>query len=141
MSGPRSRVAGGLAAGLAGLFLVALRPVAGDDTPGPEIPPALAPFEYLIGSWKGAGVPLANRVRGWDETHAWAWKFDKGTPVGLSVTLKGDRVLSKGVLRFDPAAKRYALEGTDPAGKPVRFVGSIIKGGKTLTLDREGATS
>ena len=134
-------VAGCLGAVLAG------GPVRGADdpkaeaAPGREIPAQFAPFEYLIGSWKGSGVPAANRVRGWPETHAWAWKFEKGNPVGMSVATTGDKVLTKAQLSFDSAAKKYTLDGTDPAGKAVVFTGGFDKTGKALVLDRVGATT
>lgn len=131
-----------LSAGVGLLVVAAAR--AGDDAPGSsgrEIPAPFAPFEYLVGSWKGAGVPAANKVRGWSETHAWAWKFEKGTPVGLSVTMTGDKVLARGQLSYDPAARRYLLRGSDPAGKPVSFAGALDRAGRTLALDRVGTTS
>lgn len=123
-----------------GLRLAVLLVVAASSVralePGREIPEPLVPLEPMIGSWKGTGVPTANRLKGWAETHRWAWKFVKGNPVGLSVELEGDKTLAKGQLSFDAAAKQYRLEGTDPAGKSVTFVGSFDKAGKALTLDR-----
>jgi YHS domain-containing protein len=107
---------------------------------GGEIPAPLAPFEYLIGGWKGTGVPKANPLKGWPEMHRWAWTFAKGEPVGLSLMLDGDKVLAKGRLTFDPEAKTYRLEGTDPEGKPVAFAGTLDPKGRMLTLDREGSS-
>lgn len=125
--------------------LVAGGAVRADDgaspSPGREIPGPFAPLEYLVGSWKGNGFPTANRVRGWPETHAWAWKFEKGTVVGMTVTMQGDKALAKAQIMYDPATKRYQLSGSDPAGKSLAFSGAIDKGGKTLTFDRVGATS
>jgi YHS domain-containing protein len=103
-----------------------------------EIPKAFAPLEHLIGSWKGTAVPSANRLKGWPETHAWAWKFAGGKPVGMSLEFKGNRGLARGVLTFDDRNGRYRLEGTDPDGKPLTFVGAFDKTGKMLVLDREG---
>ena len=57
------------------LFLGSVSAARGADD-AREVPEAFAPFEYLIGSWKGNGVPSANRVRGWNESHAWAWRFE-----------------------------------------------------------------
>jgi YHS domain-containing protein len=136
-------VAGGLGACLIGLVAVS----SADDAPsaststGREIPAPFAPFEYLVGGWKGAGVPVANRVRGWSETHAWAWKFEKGAPVGLSVTMTENKVLSKGQLLYEPTTRRYVLGGSDAAGKPVLFSGTVDKAGKALTLERDKPTS
>ncbi len=106
-----------------------------------EVPEALIPFEHMIGGWKGIAAPTANRVKGWPESHGWAWKFEKGVPVGISLTLEGDKSLSKGLLTFDPAAKKYHVDGTDPEGKSVAFIGAFSADGKTLTLDRIGATA
>lgn len=125
--------------GILGLVLGGVATAA--DSEEREVPAALAPFEYLIGSWKGAGVPTANRVRGWNETHQWAWKFVKGVPVGMTIALEGDKSLKAGQLTYDEAKKQYTLQGTDPAGKPVTFTGTLDKTGKRLTLDRAGKPS
>ncbi len=136
-----------IVAGWLGAVIVAGVVVRGaDDEPvlatlGREIPAQFAPFEYLIGGWKGAGVPAANRVRGWNETHAWAWKFEKGTPVGLTLVATGDKTLSKGLLVYDPSTKTYTLGGADAAGKPISLTGALDKAGKTLTLERVGPTA
>jgi YHS domain-containing protein len=105
-----------------------------------EIPAAFLPFEHMIGGWKGTAAPSANRIKGWQESHGWAWKFEKGKPVGLTLTLEGDKTLAKGAIGYDDASKKYKLDGTDPAGKPVSFLGSFSPDGKTLTFDRVGAT-
>ena len=79
-----------------------------------DIPAAFAPFEYLLGGWKGQGIPKddpAKQFRGWTETHSWAWIFVKGKPAGLSVTIEGGKVLATGKLTYDVARKRYHLEG------------------------------
>jgi YHS domain-containing protein len=122
--------------GVLGVVLGGTATAGAADSEDREVPEAFAPFGYLIGSWKGAGVPLANRVRGWTETHQWAWKFVKGTPVGLSVAFEGDKSIAKGLLTYDEPKKQYLLEGTDPAGKPVKFTGALDKTGKRLTLER-----
>lgn len=115
-------------------------PVArGEDEPG-TVPPELAPFEHLIGAWKGQGIPQANRLKGWSERHLWAWKFTRGRASGLSIEMDGDRTLRQSALRYDPAKKVYRLEGTDPDGQPIAFVGPVDAKGQTLTLTREGKT-
>ncbi len=124
-----------------GACLVGLAAASAADAPGREIPAPIAPFEYLIGSWKGAGIPTANRTRGWDEVHAWAWKFEKGNPVGLSVEMTGSKVVAKAQLTHDGVKKQYVLTGTDPAGKPLTFTGNFDKAGKQLILERVGANS
>src|SRR4051812_27576854 len=72
-----------------------------------EIPEPFAPFEHMIGSWKGTGVPMANRLKGWAETHRWAWKFAKGNPIGMSLELTGDKDLAKALLTYDQATQQY----------------------------------
>jgi YHS domain-containing protein len=106
-----------------------------------EVPEAFAPLEYLVSGWKGAGVPQANKLKGWEEIHSWAWKFQKGVPVGVTLTLQGNKTLAKALLTQDAATKKYTLTGEDPAKKPVSFVGGFEKDGKTLLLDRVGLTS
>src|SRR4051794_11763475 len=70
------------------------------DSPALEIPEPFARFEHMIGSWKGTAVPAVNRLKGWPETHRWAWKFARGKPVGMSLELDGDRTLSEGQLTY-----------------------------------------
>ena len=120
-----------------------MRSAAGAD-PGQEqapIPASFAPFEHFIGAWKGMAIPAANRLKGWPETHLWAWKFIKGEPVGMTLTVEGGKVVAQGQLTYDPASKRYRLEGTDSAGKPVVFLGALDSSGKSLALDRQGSPS
>jgi YHS domain-containing protein len=105
-----------------------------------EIPAAFLAFESMIGGWKGTAKPAANPLKGWSESHGWAWKFEKGKPVGLTLTLEGDKSLAKGSIAFDAASKKYKLDGVDPAGKPVAYLGSFGADGKTLTFDRVGST-
>jgi YHS domain-containing protein len=132
--------------GLAGLWgvmlgaVVAVATAAGPE--GREIPESFVPFEHMIGSWKGQGIPTANRLKGWPEKHLWAWKFAKGAPVGMSLTLEGDKALTRATLTCDAVGKPYRLEGTDPEGKAVAYVGTWggTSSSKMLTLDRVGET-
>lgn len=112
----------------------------GDEPPGREIPPAFAPLEYLVGEWNGAAMPKnsARSFRGWIESHSWAWTFTKGKPTGMSVSIRGGKVLADGKLTFDPARKRFRLEGTapKPAGGPIAFEGALDATGKKLVLEQ-----
>jgi YHS domain-containing protein len=117
-----------------------LATASGDDAGPRDIPAPFAPFEYLIGRWNGHGVPKDNpaqKFRGWTETHSWAWKFAKGKPIGLAVTIEGGKILSAGALTYDPVRKVYRLEGIEPG--PTRtalaFEGVLDKTGKYLVLD------
>ncbi len=127
----------GTAAAVLALGLPSARPAVADE-PSSEIPAAFAPFEHLIGAWKGAGIPTANRIEGWPEKHAWAWVFSKGQPVGLSVTMTGDKTLAKAELTFDKVSGDYRLSGTDPKGEPVVFTGKLADDRQTLPLTRQG---
>jgi YHS domain-containing protein len=119
-----------LACGLTMMTLAAA--VAAED----EIPAPFARFEPMVGAWKGTARPAENRVRGWQEKHAWAWKFIKGTPVGMTLAIEGGKVFTKGELTFDPKTSRYTLTATDPPGKPVSFTGAPTADNKALVLER-----
>jgi len=118
----------------------------GDDEVGlRDIPPAFAPFEYLLGRWKGQGIPRdkgANAFRGWTETHSWAWVFVKGKPAGMSVTIEGGKVLAAGKLSYDQARNRYRLDATEPKprGGQIAFEGTLDESGKLLVLERTSPT-
>ncbi|WP_406699510.1 YHS domain-containing protein [Singulisphaera sp. Ch08] len=124
--------------GAVGLVLGGLWAVAA-DSPEREIPAPFVPFEHMIGSWKGTAVPFANRLKGWSETHMWAWRFSKGQPVGMSLEFTGDKSLAKAQLSYVDDAKQYRLEGTDPEGKAIVFVGAMDKAGRALVLGRVGS--
>jgi YHS domain-containing protein len=123
---------------IAAMVLVAT--VGGLAWAGPvdEVPAPFLPFEHLVGAWKGTAAPSANRVKGWSESHGWAWKFEKGKPVGMAISFEGDKTITKGLLTFDADARKYHLDGTGADGKPIAFFGSLSADGKSLTLDRVG---
>src|SRR5947209_7977410 len=108
------------------------------ESAGGDIPAPFAPFEHLVGAWKGTAIPKANRLKGWPERHLWAWAFSGGSPVGMTLAIEGGKVLTKGRLTFDPASRRYRLEGADADRKPVAFAGALDADGKALVLDRVG---
>jgi len=125
--------------GLWAALFVGVGSIAADSAES-EIPEAFVRFEHMVGSWKGTGIATANRLKGWPENHLWAWKFDKGSPVGMTFEWKGNKSLAKGQLSYDSATKQYRLDGSDASGKPFVFVGSIDKAGKALVLTRGGGT-
>ena len=100
------------------------------------VPSALEPFAHLIGQWKGRAIPADNPIRGWAETHEWAWAFEDGSPVAMDLTFEGGKVLGSGRLTHDPEADAYRLEGPDPAGEAIAFEGVRDPETGTLTLDR-----
>jgi hypothetical protein len=120
--------------------LAASNPCAGParaDDGSPGVPEAFRPFAHLIGSWKGVGIPEANKVKGWPETHAWAWAFDEGEPVALDVTIEGDQMLESARLGYEPELEAYRLEGHDPKGEPFTYTGKLDEDKQVLTLERE----
>lgn len=104
----------------------------------PSVPPAFEPYAPLIGRWKGQAVPADNPLRGWRETHEWAYAFQGGEPVGLTLTIEGGKILKSARITFDEASQTYRLEGTDPEGSPVVYVGSRDEKTNALTLERSG---
>ncbi len=117
----------------------------GNDAEVRAIPAAFAPFEYLVGRWKGQGMPKdnpANQFRGWPETHSWAWIFAEGKPAGLAVTIEGGKLLATGKLTYDAASKTYRLDATEPNPRRGRisFAGGFDRSGTILMLEQTGMT-
>ncbi len=130
--------------GAALLVMACLAGMVRADQPGEterrDIPAALAPLEFLVGSWKGRGVLKNNpaeRFRGWDEIHTWAWVFAKGKPVALVVSLRGGKLFERATLTHDDSRNRYRLDGK-AAGQSIAFEGNLDSSGKLLTLQRNG---
>ena len=103
-----------------------------------DVPEAFGPFSALIGRWKGQAVPADDPLRGWRESHEWAWAFEGGEPVGMTLAIEGGKVLKAGRLTFDPRSSSYRLEGVGPGGEPVAFVGARDPKTNALTLQRSG---
>jgi YHS domain-containing protein len=130
---------------LAIVITLPLLGAATEDDPGPrDIPAPLAPFEYLIGRWNGNAIPKDNpaqKFRGWEEKHTWAWKFAKGKPIGMTLVIDGGKILKSGTLTYEPAKKLFRLEGIEPGpvGAHLDFEGTLDKTGKHLVLDHTEA--
>lgn len=124
-----------------GLSTWGIPPAHSQDSDGRDIPAPLAPFEYLVGRWKGSATPKnsAQSFRGWQETHAWAWIFEKGKPTGLSVSIEGGKILASGKLTYDAARKIYRLEAVEPKPKAGTLLleGKLDATGKRLVLDQQ----
>ncbi len=122
------------------LLAVSTAPGEQDESTGRDIPAALAPLEYLVGGWHGNAIPKNNsaqQFRGWPETHAWAWIFKGGKPVGLSIAFTGDKTFASGRLTHDAAHSLYQLEAKT-AGKTPKIValeGQFDARSKILTLE------
>ncbi|MEW4567814.1 tetratricopeptide repeat protein [Tautonia sp. JC769] len=108
------------------------------EAAAPSVPPAFEPYAPLIGRWNGQAVPADNPLRGWRESHEWSYAFEGGEPVGLALTIEGGKVLKAARLTFDEASETYRLEGTDPNGNAVVYVGTRDEKTNALTLDRSG---
>ncbi|MDG3003503.1 hypothetical protein [Paludisphaera mucosa] len=88
----------------------------------------------------------AQRIRGWTETHSWAWTFLEGKPTGMSFKMDGSKLLKSGSLTYEAGRKKYVLRtepvasessgATSKRSKPVIYEGTIDGKGKLLTLDR-----
>ena len=115
------------------LVLLAALAASPDDTFA--TPPEFAPLEYLVGGWKGTGIPAKNRLKGWPEKHSWAWKFAKGKPVGMTLEITGGKALAKADISRDAKTGGFRLVGTDPDGNPIQFAGKLDDSG-VLKLDR-----
>jgi hypothetical protein len=113
---------------------------AGDEpVPSLEIAPALQPFEALIGQWKGTAIPTANRLKGWRETHDWAWRFKSGRPVGISLTLTGNKTLQRGLITVGTKPGTYILEADSAGGASIRYDGSIDESGRGFVFENRSA--
>jgi YHS domain-containing protein len=98
---------------------------------------ALQPFNLLIGSWKGSGIPEGTpdeRQKGhWTEKVTWGWQF-KGDDAWISVTFEDGKHFSKGELRHIADKNLFELKLTTTDKKAVTFQGSLKE--KQLALER-----
>ncbi len=103
---------------------------------------ALQPFNVLVGSWKGSGMPEGTKEEraagAWEETVAWEWKF-KDPDAWLAVTFTKSKHFTKGELRYTPGkdgAPRFTLALTGADKTTATFVGGLSDKDKVLTLVR-----
>src|SRR4051794_21893804 len=102
---------------------------------------ALQPFNVLVGSWKGSGMPEGTkeeRVAGaWEETVAWEWKF-KDKDAWLEVAFTKGKYFTKGELRYTPdkdaKEPRFTLKFTGADKATSTYVGGLTDKDKVLTL-------
>ena len=116
--------------------------LAGCEPPADGSRDALAPFNVLVGSWRGAGAPEGTKEEraagAWSETIEWVWQF-KGADAWLSVTFEKSKHFIKGELRYTPDEKdtksqRFTLSLTSADKATATYVG-VLKD-KTLALNR-----
>ena len=116
------------------------------DSVGPK--EALAPFNVLVGSWKGTGTldaPKSDKGKEfWTETVTWGWKF-KGTDAWLTAAFEGSKHFTSGELRYLPGTKTFRLTVTTPEKQSLVYTGPLAVGRNKesiLTLERtEGVNS
>ena len=106
---------------------------------------ALQPFNVLVGSWKGSGMPEGTKEEraagAWEETVAWEWKF-KEQDAWLAVAFAKGKHFTKGELRYTPdkdakdAAPRFTLTLTAADKSTATFIGGLTDKNKVLTLTR-----
>jgi hypothetical protein len=112
-----------------------------NDTSPKAISPkeALQPFNVLVGSWKGTGIPEGTkeeRAAGtWSETIAWSWQF-KDNDAWLNATFDKGKHFTKGELRYTPDKDqaRFTFTLSAPDKSTQTYVGTLKK--EVLTLDR-----
>lgn len=103
-------------------------------TPAKE---ALQPFNELIGSWRGTGLPGTSREEQqksfWSETLNWEWQF-KGSDAWLKLDIDKGKHFQSGTLRWLPRSKEFELTVLTVSKDSLRFVGPLEK--NVLTLQR-----
>ncbi|MGL4464085.1 MAG: hypothetical protein ACRC1K_18180 [Planctomycetia bacterium] len=100
--------------------------------------------QEMVGQWQGSGK--SDKSQGWDETIECAWKFGKGGKVSLYFQFgdpaegetKAGRLLSEGMLTFDPEKERYIFRAysADANNDEVMEFAGAAKSNTNLVLDR-----
>lgn len=93
---------------------------------------ALAPFNSLIGGWRGSGQVRRGSTRGaWRETGTFVWKFGGGK-VGIEYQVKDGKHIGTGLVSWDPAKKEFTMDAVFDDGLKRAYRGKLEK--KVLTL-------
>lgn len=119
------------------LILIGAPLIAAEKARSPK--EALQPFNELIGSWKGTGMPDAGtaaekRKNFWIETIAWDWQF-KGNDAWLNLTFSKGKYFDKGTLHYLADKDSYQLKVNTPEKEALVFEGKLEK--KNLILERD----
>jgi hypothetical protein len=98
---------------------------------------ALQPFNLLVGSWRGSGVPEGSREEKqknhWTETLEWIWKF-KGSDAWMEITFAKGKYFTKGELRYEMDKDRFQLQLENTQKEKIVFFGTLND--KQLRLER-----
>ncbi|MBC7819017.1 MAG: hypothetical protein IAG10_19180 [Planctomycetaceae bacterium] len=71
---------------------------------------AVAPFQDLVGGWRGTALPKrGSSSGGWTEKAEWRWKFD-GENVALEYAVDEGKLLQSAWMSFDPKTKSFRLK-------------------------------
>ena len=98
----------------------------------------LAPFNGLVGEWRGVAQPKRNSSRGaWFEKSAWEWDFSKTTPTVIGKIDKGKLAKSLAIGVATPATKgkELSISLIDPQGKTRTYFGAFDPNKKRLTAE------
>ncbi|MFM9962699.1 MAG: hypothetical protein ACKV2Q_15925 [Planctomycetaceae bacterium] len=129
----------GLAAGLCLILIVVGEPRTEETKPkaGSAIgtkaasKAALAPFQDLVGGWRGTALPKrGSNTGGWIEKAEWRWKFD-GDNVELEYAVEEGKLLRSALMSFDPKTKGFRLQTVELGVKN----GDLIKREYTGTAE------
>lgn len=96
---------------------------------------ALAPFNALIGGWRGSGQVRRGSISGaWRETGTFVWKFSGGE-TGIEYLVKDGKHLSQGLVSWDPETEEFTMDAILPDKSKRTYRGTFEK--KVLTLTSE----
>jgi len=102
---------------------------------------ALQPFNVLVGSWRGSGVPEGTKderaAGAWSQTDEWVWRF-KDQDAWLAGAFDKGKHFTKGELRYTPDKDRprFTLTLTAADKSTATFVGVLSDKDKVLALTR-----
>jgi len=104
--------------------------MAGPDGPSYRGLPAVRAHGRRLEGDRAA--PRANKVKGWQESHGGAWKFDKEEkPIGMmSMTLDGDKIDRQWACFIVRHLRQEIPTGRDRAGRKHPLPGEPLRGGR-----------
>jgi YHS domain-containing protein len=100
---------------------------------------ALAPWQGVVGTWRGTGQPQRGSARGaWTESCQWSWRFDKHEAALVFDSPEG-KYFASGSLTVGERPGTFELAARSSAGEPVRYAGTKDEAGQ-LVLTAEKPT-
>ncbi len=96
---------------------------------------ALAPFNALIGEWRGVGMPRRGSRRGaWSETAEWVWDFSDEA-VAIQYDVSKSKLLDSARLTYHTKSKSYHLHASFADDSERTYAGKLSE--KKLSLRSE----